>query len=161
MSNSTCDAYSVFIKLGDRSSRILMRARISFGSKEIADGPSRATSVSAILASWTFGIWESLRARCTGRNPDRGREALSPRGVLYAWTWSEMARESTPRARGSSLGERPFLGSASPSSAVLLAAQIVSKMTVPGSAFHARIGRRKRFPCVAQDTTANFRCGRP
>ncbi len=45
------------------------------------------------------GDMARTRADGAGRNPDRGREALSPQGILYARTWSEMARETRPSAR--------------------------------------------------------------
>jgi hypothetical protein len=53
-------------------------------------------------------------------------------------------------------GEQPFPGVSVVASAALVATHIVSKMTVPASALHARTGRRQQ-PCVIQDTTANFR----
>ena len=92
-------AYSAFIKLGDSSSRILMRARISFAVKGDCGWTVEGQSVSTMSGLLDCGDMESSCARYAGRNPDRGREALSPRGVLYAWTWSEMARKTRPGAR--------------------------------------------------------------
>ena len=54
------------------------------------------------------------RAHCTGRNNDRRREALSPRGVLYAWAWSEMARKARPGPRFQPSVSRQFPGAPSP-----------------------------------------------
>jgi hypothetical protein len=84
----------------------------------------RLTSVSTIQASG-FRDMGGPRARCTGRNHDRRREALSPRGVLYAWAWSEMARKARPDPRFPPTVSSSFW--VSPPSAVLVAAQILSK----------------------------------
>src|SRR4051794_4147155 len=74
-----------------------MRARTSFASKEIANGPSWAKR--KCRGRLDDGDMARTRAHGTGSSPDRGSEALSPRGILYARTWSEMARETCSGAR--------------------------------------------------------------
>ena len=109
---------------------------------------------STVVASWTMAIWQGL-ARMV-RNPDRGREALSPRGILYAWTWPEMARETHPGAWFEPAMSARFGASPSPSGVPCL--RPMPRNDCAGIR-HAR-QRRAAF-CHGQDTTANFRCGRP
>ena len=75
-----------------------MRAPTSFASKEMAkwtvEGQTQVPW--SRPGRWRYG--KDSRGDGTGRNPDRGREALSPRGILYAWTWPKMARETHPGA---------------------------------------------------------------
>src|SRR6476619_4046720 len=86
-----------------------MRARTSFASKEIANGASRAKRKHR-GRRLDDGDMARTRVRGTGRNPDRGSEALSPRGILYARTRSEMARETRPGPRFGPAVSAPVLG---------------------------------------------------
>src|SRR6185369_12881245 len=112
-----------------------MRARTSFASKEIANGPSRGKRKhrGRLLGD---GDMARTRAHGTGRNPHRGREALSPRGVLYAWTWPEMAREARRGAR-LALAVSARFGCHRRLPMWPCLPQYCLEMIVPGSALHA------------------------
>jgi hypothetical protein len=56
--------------------------------------------------------------------------------------------KNTPGRAVRARGERPFWVSPSPSNVALLAAILVSRMTVPGSALHGGVGGRKQFAAV-------------
>ena len=97
----------------------------------------RGPNVSTVIAAWAMAIWQGLARR----NPDRGSQALSPRGILYARTWSEMARETRPSARFEPALSARF-GYHRRLRVWLCLPPYCLDMTVPGSALRAGVKRR-------------------